>query len=39
MHTRIFEMAGFDKADAYLQPVYIGAANLLFTIIAMTVID
>lgn len=36
---RIFQMAGFDKADAYLQPVYIGAANLLFTIIAMTVID
>ncbi|TDH23233.1 MFS transporter [Segetibacter sp. 3557_3] len=36
---RIFEMAGFDKADAYLQPVYIGAANLFFTIMAMTVID
>lgn len=36
---RIFEMAGFDKADAYLQPVYIGAANLLFTLIAMSVID
>jgi sugar porter (SP) family MFS transporter len=36
---RIFEMAGFDKADSYLQPVYIGAANLLFTILAMTVID
>ena len=36
---RIFEMAGFDKGDAYLQPVYIGAANLLFTLIAMTVID
>jgi sugar porter (SP) family MFS transporter len=36
---RIFEMAGFDKAEAYLQPVYIGAANLLFTIIAMSVID
>ena len=36
---RIFEMAGFDKEDAYLQPVYIGAANLLFTLIAMTVID
>lgn len=36
---RIFEMAGFDKADAYLQPVYIGGANLLFTILAMTVID
>jgi sugar porter (SP) family MFS transporter len=36
---RIFEMAGFDKADSYLQPVYIGAANLLFTMLAMTVID
>lgn len=36
---RIFEMAGFDKADAYLQPVYIGASNLLFTLLAMTVID
>lgn len=28
---RIFEMAGFSKEDAYLQPVYIGAANLFFT--------
>lgn len=36
---RIFEMAGFDKAHSYLQPVYIGAANLLFTLLAMTVID
>ena len=36
---RIFEMAGFDKAESYLQPVYIGAANLLFTLLAMTVID
>lgn len=36
---RIFEMAGFDKAEAYLQPVYIGAANLLFTLLAMSVID
>jgi sugar porter (SP) family MFS transporter len=36
---RIFEMAGFSKAQAYLQPVYIGAANLLFTFLAMTVID
>ena len=36
---RIFEMAGFSKADAYLQPVYIGASNLLFTLLAMTVID
>jgi sugar porter (SP) family MFS transporter len=36
---RIFEMAGFSKADAYLQPVYIGGANLFFTILAMTLID
>ena len=36
---RIFEMAGFDKSEAYLQPVYIGAANLAFTLLAMTVID
>jgi MFS family permease len=36
---RIFEMAGFNKADAYLQPVYIGAANLFFTLLAMTLID
>ena len=36
---RIFEMAGFDKAEAYLQPVYIGAANLFFTLLAMSVID
>jgi len=36
---RIFEMAGFDKAHSYLQPVYIGAANLFFTILAMSFID
>lgn len=36
---RIFEMAGFSKADAYLQPVYIGAANLFFTLLAMSLID
>lgn len=36
---RIFELAGLEKAQAYLQPVYIGAANLLFTLLAMTVID
>jgi sugar porter (SP) family MFS transporter len=36
---RIFEMAGFDKANAFLQPIYIGAANLLFTLLAMTMID
>jgi sugar porter (SP) family MFS transporter len=36
---RIFEMAGFSASNAYLQPVYIGAANLLFTLLAMTLID
>jgi sugar porter (SP) family MFS transporter len=36
---RIFEMAGFSKEQAYLQPVFIGAANLLFTLLAMSVID
>jgi sugar porter (SP) family MFS transporter len=36
---RIFEMAGFSKEEAYLQPVYIGGANLLFTLLAMSVID
>lgn len=37
--NRIFALAGFDQSQAYLQPVYIGAANLLFTLLAMTVID
>jgi len=36
---RIFEMAGFKQADAFQQSVYIGAANLFFTLLAMTVID
>lgn len=36
---RIFEMAGFNKADAFQQSVYIGLANFLFTALAMTVID
>jgi sugar porter (SP) family MFS transporter len=36
---RIFEMAGFDTSNAFLQPIYIGAANLAFTLLAMTVID
>lgn len=36
---RIFEMAGFSQSDAYLQPVFIGGANLLFTLLAITVID
>ncbi len=36
---RIFEMAGFDQSNSFLQPIYIGAANLLFTLLAMTMID
>ncbi|WP_257666300.1 sugar porter family MFS transporter [Parapedobacter tibetensis] len=36
---RIFEMAGFDRGDAFQQSVYIGLANFLFTILAMAVID
>jgi len=36
---RIFEMAGFDKSQAFSQPIYIGVANLFFTLLAMSVID
>jgi sugar porter (SP) family MFS transporter len=36
---RIFEMAGFNKENAFQQSVYIGAANLLFTLLAMNFID
>jgi sugar porter (SP) family MFS transporter len=36
---RIFEMAGFDSSNAYLQSIYIGTANLVFTLLAMAVID
>ncbi len=36
---RIFEMAGFNKADSFQQSVYIGLANFLFTLLAMSVID
>ena len=35
----IFERAGFGKVSGDLQAVAIGATNLLFTIIAMSVID
>jgi sugar porter (SP) family MFS transporter len=35
----IFERAGFSKVSGDLQSVAIGATNLLFTIIAMSVID
>jgi len=36
---RIFEMAGFSHSAAYLQPVFIGGANLLFTLVGMSLID
>jgi sugar porter (SP) family MFS transporter len=36
---RIFSMAGFSEAEAFLQPIYIGTANLIFTLLAMTLID
>src|SRR5262249_49339258 len=35
----LFTMAGFDKSQAFSQSIYIGVANLLFTLLAMTVID
>jgi sugar porter (SP) family MFS transporter len=35
----IFQSAGFSRDSALIQTVFIGATNLLFTIIAMTVID
>jgi sugar porter (SP) family MFS transporter len=36
---RIFELAGFSKAQSFSQPIFIGVANLIFTLLAMTVID
>ncbi len=36
---RIFEMAGADVSDARLQSVIVGLTNLVFTMLAMTVID
>jgi len=36
---RIFEMAGFTAANAFQQSVYIGVANLFFTLLAMNFID
>lgn len=35
----IFTMAGFDKVSGDLQSVAIGGTNLLFTMLAMTIID
>lgn len=36
---RIFEMAGFSRDLAFLQPIFIGGTNLLFTLIGMSIID
>ena len=36
---RIFEMAGFSQQASFLQPVYIGGANLIFTLLGMSIID
>ena len=36
---RIFEMAGFDKTQSFSQSIFIGVANLISTLLAMTVID
>src|SRR5262249_25926422 len=36
---RIFQMAGFDQSQAFSQSIYLGIANLAFTLLAMTFID
>ncbi|MDP4148606.1 MAG: sugar porter family MFS transporter [Bacteroidota bacterium] len=36
---RIFEMAGFSKNDAFGQSIFLGVANLTFTLLAMSIID
>ncbi len=36
---RIFEMAGAGKDTAFLQAVAVGGTNLIFTMLAMTIID
>src|SRR5690606_26444208 len=36
---RIFEMAGFSRELAFLQPVFIGGADLLLTLLGMSIID
>ncbi len=36
---RIFEMAGFTKQASFLQPIYVGGANLIFTLLGMSIID
>lgn len=36
---RIFEMAGFDAQLSYLQPIFIGGTNVVFTFLGMSIID
>lgn len=36
---RVFEMAGASALDALLRSVIVGATNLVFTVLAMTIID
>jgi len=36
---RIFEMAGFSNENAFLQPIFIGGTNFVFTLIGMSIID
>jgi sugar porter (SP) family MFS transporter len=36
---RLFRMAGFSESESFSLPVYVGAANLIFTLLAMTIID
>lgn len=36
---RIFEMAGFNADLAYLQPIFIGGTNVVFTLLGMSIID
>jgi sugar porter (SP) family MFS transporter len=36
---RIFQLAGYDKSQSFSQSIFIGVANLVSTLLAMTVID
>lgn len=36
---RIFDMAGFASELSYLQPIFIGGTNVVFTLIGMSIID
>ncbi len=36
---RIFEMAGFSAELSYIQPIFIGGTNLVFTLVGMSIID